>query len=112
MKASELIRGALEDLRHDGWKKGLSFNGEQEACIDTALCRRRGRAWWNSYETNDPYSVALEALDAAAQALFSDRLVGALCSTFVVVNDHKDTTFADVEQVMEKAAVGLEEAGL
>jgi len=51
------------------------------------------------------------ALDAAAEALFPDRFVTiwADARNTAAVNDHDDTTWPDIEQVLEKAAVRWDE---
>lgn len=92
---------ALDRLRTHGWTKGASMNSRGEMCIGGAC------------ETGEVgFSPAIQAIATVIRDQFPERVRDAINPSMGIVvrfNDHPDTTFADVERVLEKAAVKWEE---
>lgn len=85
----------LDRLREKGWCKGGFDGPDGSHCIVGAF---RGFL-----------SMArLQSLEGILREQYPDRIAGRLCP-IPNFNDHPDTTFADVERVLEKAAIKWEE---
>lgn len=96
-------RAALEVLRRDGWCKGKWTAPTGEHCISGAAIEA-GTSLYQPGPHGDCTSFG-HALYDVIDEQFPDRPM-----SVVGFNDHKDTTFADVELVLEKAALKLDEA--
>ena len=84
----------LDRLREKGWKKGDIGPPDGPYCIVGAA--HWGKIW-----------VRWDELTDIILSQFPDRNI--TCGFVDIFNDHPDTTFADVERVLEKAAVKWEE---
>lgn len=91
----------LDVLRLRGWSKGESFGPNGQRCVGAA-CEIPGGM-------SEPVTLIARIINEH----YADRTVEHICNTsmatIVSFNDHPDTTFADVERVLEKAAVKWEE---
>lgn len=85
---------ALDLLRRDGWCKDVAETGDGRRCL-------LGAGVAAGYSTDDCF-----ALHAVAKEQYPERLrLRTDLSPAAAFNDHPDTTFADVERVIEKAAI-------
>lgn len=94
------VREALDLLRRDGWCKGKGFDEKGRHCIV-------GAGISVHYSAEDAL-----ALHAVAREQYPDRIGWTTLASAAAFNDHAETTFEDVERVMEKAALRLDEAVL
>ena len=87
----------LDRLREKGWTKKQFGESEGPNCI-------RGAAGYSGLSV---WTDVIGPLRPIVQAEYKDRLG----DTEIIAgfNDHPDTTFSDVERVLEKAAVKWEE---
>lgn len=92
------VREALDLLRRDGWCKGKQEDERGRHCIVGAA------------HCVGAYQEDFIALDAVAEQQYLDRVGSGLLVPAAALNDHPDTTFEDIERVMEKAALRLDEA--
>lgn len=105
MAETEGTLTALDVLRRDGWHQGDYASNDSprsRVCVLGAANRAAGR-----YAT-DEIGLDLEWEAAVRDVIseqFPDRAV--MVHNF---NDHPDTTFADVELVLEKAQIRLDES--
>lgn len=84
---------ALDLLRRDGWCKGTAGLPDMPKCIiGAAMCA--------GADVHDQ-----RALDEVACEQYTDRLNHERLRPAAAFNDHPDTTFEDVERVLEKAAI-------
>lgn len=92
----------LDALRKNGWGKGQSVSKDGAICVGHA-CE------WSMMSMDKTLGALLPVLNEQ----FPERLnwmhykIG--LGPVVAFNDHPDTTFADVERVLEKAAIRWEE---
>ena len=108
------IRQALDYMKVNGWHQAGSFvvNGNSPRCMSNAL--------FMVYKEDD----SIVHRDLVSDWVNDSNAISAVCceqfphlaldgptSMFSIftVNDHPDTTFADVERIMEKAALSREE---
>lgn len=95
----------LDVLRRDGWCKGSFHDMTGAYCI-------RGAGHQCRITSGHPY---LLAVGEVAREQFPERIPADLATDrftsndVVRFNDHPDTTFADVEAVLEKAQLRLAE---
>jgi hypothetical protein len=129
------IREALDLLRINGWAHGVLIDKDGQFCMRGALnCAHAGTPWVDFSNEGGRllWEELMADLDAVADVLgeqFPDRLLSQEikslppntivvkipipevlqhASSIPVFNDHPETMFADVEAVMEKAAVNRE----
>lgn len=91
----------LDRLREKGWRKNGFGDWTGPNCIVGAHMTLNN-------ETNKNFRSFRTFLVSIIHEHYSDRSEGRL-ETIPNFNDHPDTTFADVERVLEKAAVKWEE---
>lgn len=99
----------LDYLRAHGWCKKANEAPDGSLCINGAVNLWDGLSAWN-YETRkrSPRALAFgEALRDVILEQYPDRSAAGLAWLF---NDHADTTLDDVELVLEKAWIKVEEA--
>ncbi len=100
---SEAAKGMAKAIRHMneyGWCKGLDEGPNGEVCIGTALSRS-GTPFQIGTETPEKTALykAMRKLPVREMAHYRNAIPA--------FNDHPDTTYADVKQVMERALVLL-----
>lgn len=88
----------LDRLREKGWRKGDFLKGESTCIVGASM----------ALGSVIPHANGYTVLRVMITDQYPDRLTGkfGLIANF---NDHPDTTFSDVERVLEKAAVKWEE---
>jgi len=91
----------LEILRRDGWCKGTVLNDSGERCLIGALKLSPFAHPWDSR--------IILIVDEVVREQFPDRIGGYKGRHIADFNDHPDTTFADVELVLEKAQLRFDE---
>ena len=90
----------LDRLREKGWIKGR-YHMDESSCLLGAAMMERAVYWFSCGLTaNNTLIVSI------IESQYPDRIEFGVVPDF---NDHPDTTFEDVEKVLEKAAVKWEE---
>lgn len=98
------IEEARAVLRNgQGWTKGTLDNGSGSYCLVGACYEIE--AFYNGAFTTFDVVVPIEAV---VLEQYPDRVRG-MMAPVVNFNDHPDTTWADVDRVLDKAAVRWEE---
>lgn len=106
MTPAELLEAVKAHLTPDTWGQcsygpySAGHDGGLE-CLDTALLNIAGT---HGLVGSDDEHVAHDALVDVIAEQYADRLTPGF-TTIWVMNDHRDTTLADVHAVCEKAAV-------
>ena len=98
METDNPFEKVLDRLREKGWMQGDFGKGSGPNCLVGAAKEALGRGW----------VPVIKELDKTVEAQYAERRLGRLCP-IPNFNDHPDTTFTDVERVLEKAAVKWEE---
>lgn len=88
----------LDRLREKGWMKHNFGTENGPNCIRGAALKKGVPGW----------DFLIPALTPIIMDQYRDRVWGGI-ECVASFNDHPDTTFADVERVLEKAAVKWEE---
>lgn len=91
----------LDRLREFGWIKGR-YHKDEASCLLGASIHTSTTRWFTNNDISDN-----SLIKAIIDAEYPDRVEPD--TQVVSFNDHPDTTFADVERVLEKAAVKWEE---
>lgn len=88
-------------LLEHGWIKGTMYalDGSDSVCV-VGACAKVGLCTEDAKTDQDVWIV----LGAIAREQFPDRLCPERHSDIVAVNDHPDTTLADIVMILEKAA--------
>ena len=111
----EILRAARERISDPGrWTKNelaRERNGVSVPSWDDAACQwcAIGAAWCEAGAALGALHPAIDALANAAQELFPERIVG-IAWRVSTVNDHPETTHADVLRVYDRAISLAEEA--
>ncbi len=103
---SEAAKGmakTIEYMNEHGWCKSLLQNSLGETCVRGAFLEANGDAMF--------YIDVFGALDSASKELYPERVGDNWGAPAVLVNDHPDTTRADVDKVMQRALVLLIQEG-
>ena len=90
---------ALAILRKNGWSKDYRESADGSHCILGALDVACGHKL--DYDDH-----LLEPLNQLAEENFADRAFHGIYPSAIAVNDNPETTFADIESLLEKAAQG------
>lgn len=90
----------LEILRRDGWIKGQGADRQERKCLvgAVAVALTDSDVEWRRY---------LDVVNEVTHEQYPERCAYGGTWGF---NDHRDTTFADVELVLEKAQLRYDEA--
>lgn len=104
METDNPFEKVLDRLREKGWRKGDYGPKSGPNCIVGGLLEITGMTIRESYLS--PEKVML---DSIVTEQFWERAVRGRMTHIPNFNDHPDTTFSDVEKVLEKAAVKWEE---
>lgn len=91
------FEGVLDRLREKGWRKDGLGDDEGPNCL-----------YGGQIQSGADYNIFRNVLTPIITDQYPDRVCNDL-TTIVPFNNHPDTTFADVERVLEKAAVKWEE---
>lgn len=106
---------ALDTLRNEGWFQGSSVCqgatsgnkkvGKGYTCLYIALHRAHDRTDSNEYLRD------VAVLRDVCLEYFPERTNAYSCreSTLIQVNNHSDTTYGDIEMLLEKAAIRADE---
>lgn len=104
METDNPFEKVLDRLREKGWHKGDYGFASGPNCLVGGLLFATGM---NIQEScNSPES---ETLDKIVMEQYWGRAIRGSMTHIPNFNDHPDTTFTDVERVLEKAAVKWEE---
>lgn len=97
----------LDHLRTNGWTQGKYERPSGACCILGAHIAVTGSQKLGSAVTNEIGKVFYEQFPERAMYTVA---AGAEYACVPDLNDHPDTTFDDVEMVLEKASLRLDEA--
>lgn len=94
----------LDRLKEKGWRQGDYGPKQGPNCLVGGLLVVTGKKVHESYGSKES-----QLLDKVVTEHYSDRAIVGNMTHIPNFNDHPDTTFTDVERVLEKAAVKWEE---
>lgn len=97
----------LDVLRRDGWCKDIWRNEKGEHCLMGAFIAAYNNDQMETW--NDAEWPGYDIVQDVVREQFPER-GGLGLSSEILFNNHPDTTFADVEMVLEKAQLRLDEA--
>jgi hypothetical protein len=95
----------LDELRAVGWCKGTTVNNLGQKCLVGALTETPDLQYLRnsdlSYEVLGALAQVVKAQYPERESALGSRVVSLTC-----FNDHKETTWEDVERVLEKVIAG------
>ena len=97
METDNPFEKVLDRLREKGWHKGGFYGPAETSCIlGASISCMTGKGF-------------MSILRPIIEGQYPDRITDSLFGPISAFNDHPDTSFSDVERVLEKAAVKWEE---